>query len=238
MEKNNKIILTLIIIVSVLVLGGCVYSIMKNDISETDAVKFRNEYMKLNDQINEMNGKSYVNVTLSDTNTFKYITEKKAVDLLENGTGVIYFGFSTCPWCRSLVSTLASVAEEKNETIYYLDVLDIRSSFEIKEGELKKIKDGTDGYYEILELLDEELDEFIFTDEAGNQFDTNEKRLYAPTLVAFKEGEITDIHVGTVDSQEFGYDELTEKQIKELEKIVEKLIESKDKEDVCTKDKC
>ena len=76
MEKNNKIILTLIIIVSVLVLGGCVYSIMKNDISETDAVKFRNEYMELNDQINEVNGKSYVNVTLSDTNTFKYITEK------------------------------------------------------------------------------------------------------------------------------------------------------------------
>ena len=239
MEKRNKIILVLIILFTVLVLGGCVYSVInKEPVKESDAVKFRNEYMKLNDVVNEYIGKNNVYVDLNETNTVKYVTEKKAVELLEEGTGVIYFGFSTCPWCRSLITTLARVAEEKNEPIYYLDILDIRSTYEVKEGTLNKTRDGSKGYYELLKLLDKELDDFILTDEAGNKFETNEKRLYAPTLVAFKDGKITGFHVGTVDSQESGFDELNAEQKKELENIVEKLIESKDKEEVCTKDKC
>lgn len=238
MEKKNKIILIAIIVVAVLVLGGCVYSIInkENNVSE-DAIKFREEYTKNNGEVIESIGKSYVNVDVNDTNTIKYVTEEEAVELLKEDTGVIYFGFSTCPWCRSLVSTLTKVAEEEKETIYYLDVLDIRSKFEVKDNELNKIKDGTKGYYELLKLLDKELEDFYLTDEDGNKFDTKEKRLYAPTLVAFKEGEVTGFHVGTVDSQESGFDPLSDEQIEELEKIVKKVINSKENE-VCTKDKC
>lgn len=238
MEKRNKLILIVIIVLAVLALGGCVYSIInkENKVSE-DAIKFRDEYTELNGEFIESIGKSYVNVTLNDTNTIKYVTEKEAVELLDEGTGVIYFGFSTCPWCRSLVSTLAKVAEEENETIYYLDILDIRSAFELKDGKLNKIKDGSKSYYEILDELENELEDFILTDEAGNKFDTKEKRLYAPTLVAFNDGDVTGFHVGTVESQESGFDELNDKQIKELEKIVKDLINSKENE-VCTKDKC
>lgn len=238
MDKKNKLILIFLVVLTLIVVGVCTYAVINNNKNkDTYAIKFRNEYSELNGKINEANGKNYVNVSINDTNTVKYVTEEKAVKLLKEGTGVIYFGFSTCPWCRSLVSTLTNIAESKNETIYYLDVLDIRSAFELDEGKLNKIKEGSKGYYEILELLDEKLEEFYLIDEAGNKFDTEEKRLYAPTLVAFNKGEITDIHVGTVDSQANGYDELTEAQIDELEGIIEKLIESKDKE-VCTSDKC
>ena len=237
MDKNNKIILILLVILTLVVVGVCTYSVIKNNEKDTDAIKFRNEYSELNGKVNENNGKNYVNVSISDSNTIKYITEEKAIELLEEGTGVIYFGFSTCPWCRSLVSTLTSVAENKNESIYYLDILDIRSAFELNEGKLNKIKDGSKGYYKILELLDEQLEDFYLIDDAGNKFDTEEKRLYAPTIVAFNKGNITSIHVGTVESQENGYDELTSDQITELESIIEKLIASKDV-DVCTNEKC
>lgn len=239
MEKKNKIILIAIIILTLSVIGICVYSVIKNkNIEETDAVKFRNEYMELNDKINDVNGKAYVNVNLSDTNTVKYVTEEEAVEILENGTGVIYFGFSTCPWCRNLVSTLTKVAEEEKETIYYLDVLNIRSTFALEEGKLNKTRDGSESYYKILELLDEELDAFYLVDEAGNKYDTSEKRLYAPTLVAVSKGNITSTHVGTVESHESGYDTLTEDQTKELEKIIKNLINSKEENEVCTADKC
>ncbi|MBE6156309.1 MAG: hypothetical protein E7161_00990 [Firmicutes bacterium] len=238
MENKNKIFLIAIIILTISVIGFCVYSVINNNkLEETDAVKFRKEYMELNGKVNEANGKAYVNVTLNDTNTIKYVTEAETVELLENGTGIIYFGFSKCPWCRSLVSTLASVAEEKNETIYYLDVLDIRSSFEVKDGALNKIKDGSKGYYQILELLNDELEDFYLEDEEGNVFDTNEKRLYAPTLVAINNGEVTGFHVGTIESQASGYDKLTDEQTDELEKIITNLINSKNNE-VCTQDKC
>lgn len=237
MEKSNKFALVFLILLTILVVGTCVYAVINDNDKDTDAITFRNEYSELNGKINESNGKEYVNVTISDSNTVKYVTEKKAAELLESGTGIIYFGFSTCPWCRSLVSTLTKIAEEKNETVYYLDVQNIRSAFELNEGKLDKIKEGTSGYYKLLELLDEELEEFYLEDESGNRFDTSEKRLYAPTLVAFSNGKITDIHVGTVDSQESGYDTLTESQITELEKRVTKLINSKDT-NVCTSDKC
>lgn len=238
MDKKNKIMLIFLIVLTLVVVGICTYSVIRsNSKKDTDAIKFHNEYSELNGKINENNGKNYVNVSISDTNTVKYVSEKKAADLLENGTGIMYFGFSTCPWCRSLVSTLTSVAEEKNETIYYLDIQNIRSAFEIQEGKINKIKDGTKGYYKLLDLLDNELEDFYLEDEAGNRFDTEEKRLYAPTLVAFNKGKITGIHVGTVDSQENGYDELSDTQKEELEGIIINLIKSKDKE-VCTSDKC
>ena len=237
MNKSNKIILTVLVLLTLCVVGVCTYAVLNKEEKDTDAIKFLNEYSELNGKVNESNGKNYIDVTISDKNTIKYIDEEKAVELLENGTGTIYFGFSTCPWCRSLVSTLTKVAEEKNETIYYLDILNIRSSFELTEGKLNKIKDGTKGYYKILGLLDKELEEFYLTDEAGNKFDAGEKRLYAPTLVAFNKGKITDIHVGTVESQESGYDALTDSQLEELERRIEKLLNSNDIE-VCTNKKC
>lgn len=238
MDKKNKLMLILLVILTLAVVGICTYSVISsNKKKNTDALRFHNEYSELNGKINELNGRNYVNVSLSDTNTVKYVTEKKAADLLEKGTGIIYFGFSTCPWCRSLVSTLTRVAEEKNETIYYLDIQDIRSAFELQEGKINKIKDGTKEYYRLLDLLDKELEEFYLEDEAGNRFDTEEKRLYAPTVVAFNKGKITSIHVGTVDSQENGYDELNDNQKEKLEKIIIELIKSKDIE-ICTSDKC
>lgn len=237
MDKKNKLILLILVTITFLVVGVCIYSVKNNKEIETDAIKFLNEYSEFNGQVNEVNGKNYVNVTISDKNTVKYIKEDKAIELLEKGTGVIYFGFSTCPWCRSLVSTLTEVAQEKNETIYYLDILNIRTTFELTEGKLSKLKEGTKGYYKILELLDEHLEEFYLTDDANNKFDTGEKRLYAPTMVAFNKGKITDIHVGTVESQKSGYDSLNETQIIELENRIEKLIESKNLE-ICTNEKC
>lgn len=238
MEKKNKIILISLIILTILVVGLCIYSLInKKDTILSDAEKFRSEYMNLNDKVNEDNQKSYINVIISETNTVKYASEEDVINILKDGTGVIYFGFSKCPWCRSLVPSLTKVAEELNETIYYLDILDIRSSFEISEEKLNKIKDGSKNYYEILKLLDNELEEFYLEDTSGNKYDTLEKRLYAPTLVAIKDGEVTSFHVGTVDTQESGYDKLTDDETKELEKTITDLIESKNIE-ICTKDKC
>lgn len=237
MEKKNKIILLVTILLTLCVIGLVVYTVINNKNKEaSDAVRFRNEYMELNDKVSA-SGIANVNVAISESNTVKYLTEKEVVELLEDGTGIIYFGFSECPWCRNLVPILTDLAEEKNETIYYLNILDIRSTFEIKDGKINKIKDGSKYYYEILELLEDELEDFYLTDEAGNKYDTEEKRLYAPTLVSVQDGEIKGLHVGTVDSQESPYEALTAKQVEELEKIITKLITSKN-EEVCTKEGC
>ena len=237
MEKKNKIILIVTVILTICVIGLVIYSVINNkNKEESDAVKFRNEYMELNDKVSPY-GSAYINVSVSENNTVEYLTEKEAVKLLEKGTGLIYFGFSGCPWCRNLVPILTDLAEELEEPVYYLDILNIRSKFELKDGKLNKISDGSENYYKILKALDKELEDYYLTDEAGNQYDTGEKRLYAPTIVAVQDGKIKGIHVGTIETQENPAEELTSKQRSEIETIITKLIKSKN-EGICTKGSC
>ncbi len=230
MDKRNKIILIVVLLLTSIVIAICIYSIINNNhVNNSDANKFRTEYMELNDKINEAVGKTYPLVTISADNTVRYISPKKAVKMLKSDTGIIYFGFSNCPWCRSLVSILTDVAIEKKEKIYYVDISDIRSSFIIEDGKLSKNKNGTKEYYNILEELDEYLDDYYLEDEVGNKYDTEEKRLYAPTLVAVKKGKITGIHFGTVPSQKSGYDKLTSDETEELKEDITKLINKNNK---------
>ena len=236
MEKRNKIILFATIIITILVVGICIVSIIKNNKKESDANKFRNEYMELNGQ-KSYGDNLHITVNISEDNTVKYLSEDEAVKMLEKGTGVIYFGFTGCPWCRNLVPILTELAEELDETIYYLNILEMRSTFKVEDEKLVQTRAGSDAYYKILKLLDKQLEDFYVTDEAGNEYDTKEKRLYAPTLVAVKNGEVRNIHVGTVESQKSPYDELTTKQRKEIITIIKKLINSKNQE-ICTKEGC
>lgn len=226
MERRNKIILITIVILTLIVIAVCVYCIINNNhVNNSDAIKFRTEYMELNDKINESVGKAYPLVNVSVDNTVKYTSPKEATKMLKSGTGLIYFGFNNCSWCRTLVSILTDVAIKKGEKVNYVDITDIRSSFIIEDGKLSKNKKGTKDYYNILEELAEYLDDYYLEDEVGNKYDTEEKRLYAPTLVAVNKGKITGIHVGTVSTQQNGYDKLTNDEIKELEKDIIKLIE-------------
>ena len=50
--------------------------------------------------------------------------------------------------------------------------------------------------------------------------DNSIKRLYFPTLVFVKEGKIVYVHIGTSDSQENPYIELTEDQKTELSNVI------------------
>ena len=228
MEKRNKIILVAIIALTILVLIVCIYSIFNNNhVNESDANKFRTEYMELNDKINESSGEAYPIVNISVDNTVKYLSPKKAVEMLQKGSGIIYFGYNSCPWCRSLVSILTDAAIDKRETIYYVDISEIRSSFTIENGKLDKNANGSKDYYNILKELDNYLDDYYLEDDSGNKYDTEEKRLYAPTLVAVKKGKVKGIHVGTVTSQKSGYDKLSNEEEEELKKAVEKLIDKK-----------
>ena len=230
MDKKNKIILLIILIATIIIVGVCVFAIMKhesitkeNEVS--DAAKFKEEYESLNGSKYE--NLTYPTVTINENNTVKYIKEAEAVELIKDGTGLIYFGFAKCPWCRTLITSLVDVAREAHTTIYYLDIQDIRSSIELTSDNLiKTTKKGTDSYYDLLNLMTEYLSDYELTDDEGNKYQTGEKRLYAPTLLAVKDGNIVGFHEGTVDSQKSGFDALSKKGEKELNKILTELVKT------------
>ncbi len=199
----------------------------------SDAIKFKNEYESLNgkkgygDNINP-------EVKIDKKNAVKYADADKIIDVLDNGTGIIYLGYPECPWCRNAVPVLLEAASELNvKDVYYMNLKDERDTIEVMEdGTLKTTKEGTEGYKKLLKRLDAVLDEYVLEDLNGNEVKTGEKRIYVPLMLFVREGKIVGVHSDTVSSQTNPYVALTTDQKNELLDIYIDLIH-KVLNDVC-----
>lgn len=225
----------LMFITVLFLLVGC------NDKKETksDAMKFKEEYESLNGE--EFNDNTYRELAINKDNPFIYKSADDIIEMIDNNeTFIVYFGFNSCPWCRSIISTLIEVTDNLDiDTIYYVDVREIRDTKEIdSDGNIATTKEGTYGYYKLLSKLDSVLDEYTITNRDGVDVSANEKRIYAPNVVAVVDGVATKMTTGISDLQENAYMELTD-EIKEesYDKIkctIECVVEEKA---ICTVDK-
>ena len=85
----------------------------ENDNTVTDSIKFKNEYEKLNNK--EMKDDvNYLSISIDKKNPVKYILDKEVSEFLTEGTGIIYFGYPECPWCRNAVPVLMDALKEKD----------------------------------------------------------------------------------------------------------------------------
>ena len=182
--------------------------------NKTDNIKFKEEYESLNGKKNS-NNQEYVNVEIDENNSMVYATYEEIVDILEKGTGIIYFGFPECPWCRRAVPVLIDASNELGiDKIYYFNALDMRDKKSLDaDGNIIIEDEGTDEYKKLVELMYDSLPVY----EGLN--DDTIKRLYFPTVVFVKNGEIVSFHVDTVDSHENPYESLTNEQYNELKQI-------------------
>lgn len=198
----KKIIISLMLI-SAFILTGC------QNKEKTDAVKFKEEYERLNNQV--VNDKKYLELTIDKKNPIKYKTAEEIVDIIKNKTGIIYLGYPECPWCRNAVPVLLEAAKQTGvNDIYYLNMHDIRDKKELKDGKIVTVEEGTEGYKKILEALG---------DKASVYKDLNDesiKRIYVPLVVFVENGKVVATQESTVESQKDPYVKLTEEQEKEL----------------------
>ncbi len=210
---KKYIFLFIIMIISIMVVGCLGRDANKKE----NALKFKEEYEYYNDKKTE-SGKKYPKVEISKDNPIKYADTDEIIELVEGGSGVIYFGYPTCPWCRSAVPSLLSAAEEAGlDTIYYMNIKDERDLKELdKNGEIITKKEGSDNYKRLLKALDEYLDEYTLEDAKGNKKSTGEKRIYVPLVLFVKDGKVIGMHLDTVESQKDPYKGLNEKQTEEL----------------------
>lgn len=228
-DKDKKMFLGIILLLLAFVLfvGVLAFREKKEEIvNNTDALLFKTEYEALNNVVREKDGKTIKELSISSTNPVDILTEEETIHFLENGTGILYFGFADCPWCRTLLPVLLSTLDNMSiGKLNYLNISSIRDTLALNEKNKVEVKEeGTKGYYRILELMDTVLEPFYLETADGKKVDTKEKRLYAPTIVGVKEGKIVGIHVGTVDSQASGYDVLTKEQEEELANLIASLV--------------
>ena len=199
---KKKMMIGIIAALTVVSLGGC--SLFGSDSYSEDGLRFKEEYAELNGEIHERTGRPFQEVLISEDNPIQYATAEEIIDLIENGTGVIYFGFPQCPWCRTAVPALLEAAEIAGiETILYLNMTYERDIRVIDEdGDIIIEREGTAGYQRIQALLYEYLMPYILTDEDGNEVDTGERRIYVPFVVVIRNGQVVGHHFYTLPIQD------------------------------------
>ena len=192
-----------------------------------DEIRFKEEYEALNDK-EDSRGRKYLEVSIDEDNGIVYASFDELYELLTKGTGVVYFGYPECPWCRTAVPMLIQAASNTGlEEIYYFNAKDIRDVKSLDEdGNIVTEKEGTDEYYKLLEVLGDHF----WAYEGLN--DESIKRLYFPTVVFILEGEVVGIHIDTIESQKDARVPLTEEQKSELVNIYTEHI-NKVLSDVC-----
>lgn len=197
---SNKKLVIVASIMAVIVLVAVIFLIIfsNNDnflgiVKNPDGEKFANEYEKLNEQTSE-EGKVYPEVKISSNNIIKYSNISEILSIMEDKRdAVVYFGKSTCIYCRSAVQILIDTANETElDTIYYLD-----------------IDKDTDRYDELANVLGEEL----------TILDGNQQIINIPLVIFIVDGKVVSYNQGTLFSQNDPYQKLDASQIEGLSEI-------------------
>ena len=179
----------------------------------TDAQKFEEEYEILNGQTTMDGEHVYATLDIPSNSQVEYVDLAQIQDIVARGTGVLYFGFPECPWCRTLVPVLFEAIEATGYEgpVYYGNFVGERDKRSLDDsGNIVIEQEGSEAYQQLVATLYDWLGPYT-----GLNDDTI-KRIYFPTTVFVKDGQVVDVHLVTVDTQESGYDELTEEQHAEL----------------------
>ena len=236
--KDNKLFMIIVTVLAAIVLVLNIQKVITNN-SQTDGIKFKEEYEKLNGKKNDQ-GKKYREITIDSKNKIVYKTTEEVLELIDKKKSfVLYFGFDTCPWCRSVVPTLASISKELNQEVYYIDVKDIRDTFELDDDNKPKlVKKGSKDYSKLLEKLEPVLEDYTLTDSDNNEIKVGEKRIYAPSIVSVIDGKAKELTTGISEKQTDGYMKLTKEMEKETYNKIKKVLKQvSDKNNTCYLDK-
>ncbi len=225
--KRKSILI--VIILSIIVLTGC-----SNKNQDSDALKFKNDYESLNGVETTEKGVYYRSINIDEDNPIVYTTFKDVKEKIENDDSfILYVGFAACPWCRTVIPYIIKSAKENNiNKIYYINIRedntkqsDLRGYYKLDKNNKVIYDVYPDKYYhDVLDTLDDFLTPYTLTN-GDKEVKTGENRLYAPTLVAYKDGEAIALDECLSDNQKDGYQELTDEIIDDMTEKANKLFE-------------
>ena len=220
------------------------------NVPSADMLRFKEEYEALNGEMNPAGTHTYITNIIPEFNLIEYYTPEDILKLAESGTGLIYFGFPQCPWCRQMTPMLIDIALDMGlDTIYYIDLTNIRSTWELQDGIPVMTNPGHPRYQDLLVAFTSVieplvLNPFALTDPEGNRISTGELRIFVPTVVAIRNGQIVGSHVYTVPASFPGNPEgnqwsvLSTEEAKELRTIYENIIRTLTGPGACTNTAC
>ena len=130
-----------------------------------------------------------------------------AISFMENGkSGLLYFGFPDCPWCKEAVPILQQEAAASGVDVYY-----------IRTRDEEKNRLYTD---EQKERIIPYLKDYMENNEDGVL------TLYVPLIAAVKDGKATAGHVGTVDGYDAHERQMTAEEKKQAEADIQAVVDA------------
>lgn len=159
--------------------------------AQTDSERFKREYPETPDE-----------------NRFVYASSEQVIEILEDGSGLIFLGFPECPWCQVITPILDKAAQAEGlDEIHYFNIREARANND-----------------PIYQQLIEELEEYLRTDEDGAP------RIYVPDISAVRNGEIVghflqETAAGSEQATPETYwtNERSEQAIDQLEEMIRKV---------------
>lgn len=145
--------------------------------------------------------------TTKDTSstTFKEISFDDAISYFtEKKSGVLFFGFRSCPWCKEARPILKKVAKKYNVDIQYIKTRDDDENRIYTDEQKEKIEPYIQDYMS-------KNNDGVLT-------------LYVPLVLVVKNGVVQDGHEGTVDSHDATKRKMTKDEKEELTTIYKKLM--------------
>ena len=137
---------------------------------------------------------------LSQTIEFPVITMDEALSYFtDNKTGILYFGFTDCPWCQQAAPILKEAANQTNQSITYVKVRDEDKNRLYTEEQRERIAQYISPYME-------ENEKGILT-------------LYVPLVIVVKDGKAIDGHLGTLDAHDAKKTTLSDLQAEKLKQV-------------------
>jgi predicted bacteriocin transport accessory protein len=137
---------------------------------------------------------SFTEISFDDAIT--YFTEGKS--------GVLFFGFESCPWCKEAKPILKKVAKKLGVDIYYVKTRDDDKNLLYTDEQKAQIQPYIQDYMS-------NNDEGVLT-------------LYVPLVLTIKDGKVTAGHEGTLDSHDATERKMTKKEKKKLTRIYNRLL--------------
>lgn len=208
MKKRSIFVIAALVLLVVIM--GCSF---EKEEKMTDALRFKEEYESINGNKIEGSENHVRSISIPKDNPIVYADSSDILTMMDNNeTFIVYFGFSSCPWCRSVLPTLLEVADDLElDKIYYVDVKDMRDKLDVNEkGKVYTVKEGTEGYIGLLARFDNALEDYTLTYK-GKEIKTGEKRIYAPNVVSVVNGEAKELETGISESLTDPYMEITDK---------------------------
>lgn len=197
-------------------LTGCAASSAQASASAA-VLTFKEVYESLNGTYNT-SGKENRTISIPEDAPFVDTQPEEVLTKAEEKeTFYVVYSDALCPWCRSVMEEACKSAVQNHiDTVYAVDIWNeqgeeiFRDQYEVKEGELVKIQEGTDAYQKTLELFGNVLSDYTLKDANGTKYNVGEKRIFAPNFIYVKEGKAVSLTEGISNLQQDAREELTD----------------------------